>query len=289
MSVEAITWALRVPVGGNAKVVLLGLANHAHPDGSESYPALNTLAEYAACDRSTARRNLRLLLDSGWIVEDGKGPKGQTKFRLLLEGGWQNATGGASASGGVAPMPPEPSLEPSIEEGSIEPSSSEAEIQALKDLAITGAGPEPQSSHANGNVNGMVPPVVAPSIKPGPGPIALCRRLAELMLANDPKAKVEPESKRWLDAARLLVDADGRHFEEALAVLEWSQADEFWRTNVLSMPTFRKQYAKLRMRWMQERHRAALPAQSQWSAAAAPASSAELIAAYEKPRSRTGL
>jgi hypothetical protein len=126
-------------------------------------------------------------------------------------------------------------------------------------------------------------------VPPEPGPVALCRRLAELMLANDPKAKVEPESKRWLDSARLLVDTDDRHFEEALAVLEWSQADEFWRTNVLSMPTFRKQYAKLRMRWMRERHRAALSALSQRSTAAAPASSADLIAGYEKQRSRTGL
>jgi hypothetical protein len=109
------------------------------------------------------------------------------------------------------------------------------------------------------------------------------------MLANDPKAKVEPESKRWLDSARLLVDTDGRHFEEALAVLEWSQRDEFERTVVLSMPKFRKRYPQLRLKWMQQAHRAALPPQSQWSAAAAPASTADLLAAYEKPRSRTGL
>jgi hypothetical protein len=268
MSVEAITWALRVPVGGNAKVILLGLANHAHPDGTESYPALDTLAEYAACDRSTARRNLRLLRDSGWIVEDGKGPKGQTKFRLLLEGGWQNATGGTGARGGVAPMPPEPSIEPSLEEVSIEPSSSEA------------AAPEPQSSHTNGNGNRMVPP--------GPGPRALCRRLAELMIANDPKAKVDPESKRWLDSARLLVDTDGRHFEEAIAVLEWCQADEFERTVVLSMPKFRKRYGALRLKWLRERQSAA--AARTVSRETPPiATTADLVAAYQMPRSRTGL
>jgi hypothetical protein len=108
------------------------------------------------------------------------------------------------------------------------------------------------------------------------------------MLANDPKAKVEPESKRWLDAARLLVDADGRHFEEALAVLEWSQQDEFWRTNVLSMPTFRKQYPRLRMRWRAERQgAAAVLAVSRENQP--PASTAELLAEYERRHTRTGI
>jgi hypothetical protein len=123
MSVEAFSWALTVPVGGNAKVVLLGLANHAHPDGTESYPALDTLARYAHCDRSTARRNVRKLVADGWAIEDGTGPRGQTKYRLPLNrkpesGGAksppsQNATGSAGASQGVAPTPPEPSIEPS--------------------------------------------------------------------------------------------------------------------------------------------------------------------------------
>ncbi len=120
MSIEAVTWALGVPVGGNAKVILLGLANHAHPDGSETYPALDTLAGYAHCDRSTARRNVRKLVSDGWAIEDGLGPRGQMKYRLPLaiQGGGktprvQNATGGISAHGGVAPMPPEPSIEPS--------------------------------------------------------------------------------------------------------------------------------------------------------------------------------
>lgn len=123
MSIEALNWALAVPLGGNAKVILIGLANHAHPDGTESYPALDRLASYAHCDRSTARRNVRKLVADGWAIEDGLGPKGQTKYRLPLDrepdrrGGKtppsQNATGGTGAPEGVAPMPPEPSLEPS--------------------------------------------------------------------------------------------------------------------------------------------------------------------------------
>lgn len=126
-----MTWALGVPVGGNLKVVLLGIANHAHPDGTEAYPALDTLAEYACCDRSTARRNQRKLIEGGWIVEDGLGPKGQHRFRLPLDrnprGGGKTQRvapaperGGTGAQGGVAPVPPKPSNEPS------EPSTGES-------------------------------------------------------------------------------------------------------------------------------------------------------------------
>jgi hypothetical protein len=114
VSVEAFTWALNVPIGGNAKVILLGLANHAHPDGSEAYPSLETLSKYAHCDRSTARRNVRKLVEEGWASEDGYGPKGQTKYRLAIGGKMPR---GANRDGvafdtphGVAPVPPEPSL-----------------------------------------------------------------------------------------------------------------------------------------------------------------------------------
>jgi hypothetical protein len=112
MSVEAFTWALRQPVGGSPKVVLLGIANHAHPDGGEAYPSLDTLATYAHCNRSTARRNIRKLEEDGWIIRDGVGPRGELKWRLPL--GSQNATGGKMprvASGterGTTQVPPEP-------------------------------------------------------------------------------------------------------------------------------------------------------------------------------------
>jgi hypothetical protein len=121
-----MAWALSVPIPGNQKLVLIGCANHAHADGTESYPSLDTLATYACCDRSTARRNVRKLIEDGWLVEDGLGPKGQTKYRLNM--GVQDATGGKlprvanAANGGgkngaegVAAVPPEPSLEPSKE------------------------------------------------------------------------------------------------------------------------------------------------------------------------------
>lgn len=84
MSVEAISWALSVPLGGNLKVVLIGIANHAHEDGTNAYPSVRTLARYACCERSTVQRCLRRLEELEWIVPDGTGANGTNRYRLPL-------------------------------------------------------------------------------------------------------------------------------------------------------------------------------------------------------------
>ena len=38
-------------------------------------------------------------------------------------------------------------------------------------------------------------------------------------------------------------------------MIAWCQADEFWRGNILSMPTLRRQYDKLRLAALRERGR----------------------------------
>lgn len=73
----------------------------------------------------------------------------------------------------------------------------------------------------------------------------LCSRLHDKIIANGSKAEV---TQGWRDAARRLLDRDERPLAEALALVDWCQADSFWQANILSMPTFRKQYDKLRLR-----------------------------------------
>lgn len=73
----------------------------------------------------------------------------------------------------------------------------------------------------------------------------LCQHLADRVAANGSKRPVI--TKSWRDAARLLIDKDGRTAEQVMNAIDWCQADEFWRTNVLSMPTLRKQYDRLRL------------------------------------------
>ena len=75
---------------------------------------------------------------------------------------------------------------------------------------------------------------------------ALCTLLADLIEANGSKRPTI--TKRWRDAARLMLDNDGRTLAEAEGVIRWSQADGFWKTNILSMPKLREKYDQLRLR-----------------------------------------
>lgn len=82
-----------------------------------------------------------------------------------------------------------------------------------------------------------------PAAKPRPDVEALCNRLAEMMVARG--CRKPNITKRWHDAARLLLDLDGIHPQFAMDVLEWSQKSEFWKPNILSMPKFRDKWDTL--------------------------------------------
>ncbi|MDX3662379.1 hypothetical protein PV646_34175 [Streptomyces sp. ID05-26A] len=77
----------------------------------------------------------------------------------------------------------------------------------------------------------------------------LCDHLRARVIANGSKASV---TEKWLTDARLLLDRDGRDLDEALRLIDWATQDPFWRTNILSMPKFRKQYDQLRLKAAQD-------------------------------------
>jgi hypothetical protein len=86
---------------------------------------------------------------------------------------------------------------------------------------------------------------------PRPDVEELCEFM-QLMVAE--RAKKPEITKAWRDEARLLLDRDKRPFREALDVMTWAANDSFWRSNVLSIPTFRKQYDRLKL-GMQRPHK----------------------------------
>lgn len=78
----------------------------------------------------------------------------------------------------------------------------------------------------------------------------LCTLLADLVEANG--AKRPTVTKRWRDAARLMIDRDGHSVEQIEWLIQWSQRDEFWRANILSMPKFREKFDQLRLKATRE-------------------------------------
>jgi hypothetical protein len=76
MSIEVVSWALNLaptPTDANGKpndscaFVLVGLANHAAPDGTGAFPAVRTLMRYTRLSERTVRTALARLEDAGLI------------------------------------------------------------------------------------------------------------------------------------------------------------------------------------------------------------------------------
>lgn len=59
-------------------------------------------------------------------------------------------------------------------------------------------------------------------------------------------SKVPARTKKNVDAARLMLDRDGRTEEQIATAIRWCQADEFWRSNILSMSKLREKFDTLR-------------------------------------------
>jgi len=163
-----------------------------------------------------------------------------TKTRTALED--QTAEDQKSTSPDVADAPPHDDREqPSLPDTS----SVKAAVQDL------GTGPEREADPTVLDKPSADDLAAGPATAPARLDVkALCDRLADGMVAND---CLRPTiTQGWRDAARLLIDKDGRELGKALALIDWCQADEFWRGNIKSMGRFRAQYDTLRLRALGE-------------------------------------
>jgi hypothetical protein len=78
----------------------------------------------------------------------------------------------------------------------------------------------------------------------------LCEHLAN-RIADDGTRRPVINAK-WRDAARLLIDKDGRTEQQVHDAIDWCQDDEFWRANILSMPKLREKYDQLQKQAMRK-------------------------------------
>lgn len=68
--------------------------------------------------------------------------------------------------------------------------------------------------------------------------------LFKLMLLNNPAAK-EPNLDKWANDFRLMREKDKRTDEQIKYLINWTQKDDFWSTNILSPAKLRKQFDAL--------------------------------------------
>lgn len=261
MSIRVMTavWDHALGVNGGPLLVLLALADYANDDGTGAYPKQATLAAKTRLSERHVRRVLASLEDKAYIERMGRTPGGVVEWRVEPSPDILSARSPVSDETGPG-CPTEPSTEPPEEEADASPLEAK-DFSRYRDPATPGSAAAPW----------------------------LVLELGRLMRANDPKAKLPvglrelmadeyidhfehgkafatPEKRRelllpvldnkglvtWLDAMRLLIDADEREIKEAVRVLRWCQADDFWKTNILGAPKFRKQYPQLRLKWLED-------------------------------------
>jgi len=80
--------------------------------------------------------------------------------------------------------------------------------------------------------------------------IRLVQLLVDLMAKNNPKSHIlknltKKKQEAWLSACRLMREKDERTPKEIEAIIKFSQSDEFWKSNILSMPKLREKFDQL--------------------------------------------
>jgi hypothetical protein len=131
---------------------------------------------------------------------------------------------------------PRPSKFPDAEgvnaHGGISERSRTAHARKGKERKGTGKGKEPEVADKS-----------ADAVNDRPDVARLCAHLADRIESNGSKRPAV--TAKWRDSARLLLDKDGRTEAQVVWLIDWCQADEFWHSNILSMPKLREKFDQL--------------------------------------------
>jgi hypothetical protein len=205
---------------GTARQVLCGYAWFGNPDGTSITASPREAAKKAGVSIGTVLRYRPRLLELGELVVT-RGPHGEhVEYAIRLGQDSQSRDRGGRQDSQQRPRGANPGV-----------------------TART-RGQDPEDPGEDGKPSSPTGPAESPRADVD----RLCELLAELVVANGrPAHLISWPSDGWRRAGRLLLDRDRRDAGEAERLIRWSQRDEFWRANVLGMPTFCRRYDTLRL------------------------------------------
>lgn len=205
------------------------LKKFAHHESGEAHPSRSTLAQALGVrDRRSVDKAVQVLEDAGLVRTFARfrGEQGQIGYERSAKFPQRTSNGYVilKTKGGCASDVPTPVHEMHKGCASGVPTLGTSNAQELKPLELDNSSVKPPRQDVE----------------------EICTLLADLIEANGSKRPTI--TGKWRDAARLLIDKDGRTPEDIKALIEWVQADEFWRSNVLSMPKLRSKFDQLRLK-----------------------------------------
>lgn len=260
VSIRVMTavWDHATDVSGSTLIVLLAMADWSGDDGTGVFPSQGRLAKKTRMSDRNVRNCLEELEQRGYIERTGK--RGHlVEWRVDPHPEKIATRNEASGSSGMR-VPTDTSTEPSEGEANASPSQ-----ESGVDLASRYGEPATPGSAAapwlvlelarlmRTNDEGVRLPVGLRGLNLNAG----LTSHGTITLAEAAKNELEEHGwhkslKAWLDAARLLIDADKRPAREVAEVLRWCQADPFWSPNIHSMTKFREKYDQLRPKALDE-------------------------------------
>jgi hypothetical protein len=233
-----------------ARHVMLTLASLADQETAvvpDQYtPSLSELAEMTGLGRSTVAAQLNLCEEQKWVerdrptVEESWSKKAKTRYKLRI---------GTSPGAGLVQERDQSRSGTSPGAGLADQSETDSPGAGLvqeRDSTSPGAGHELLSKSTPSKTSKASR---SRTTDDRPDVDEICEHLAhsvETML----EAKRPTVTKEWRAQARLLLDEPRPvqpTVERVKALIDWAHKDAFWRRNVLSMPTLRKQYDRIRL------------------------------------------
>jgi hypothetical protein len=84
-------------------------------------------------------------------------------------------------------------------------------------------------------------------------PFILSAKLRRMILSNNPKARVPKNLQKWAKEIDRMMRLDKRTYDEVDRIIDFSQNDPFWQTNILSAAKLRSQFDTLYMKAKREK------------------------------------
>jgi DNA-binding transcriptional ArsR family regulator len=220
-----------------SRLIMLVLADVAEVGTAEIpqqfTPSVSVLAAETGLSKRTVQAHLSALEEAGWIARmrpataEAMWRGDRVRYRLTVPNGLvqEMPEGGAGvAEGGAVDAP---GVVQELHQGG----AGDAPLET--DLIQITSDPKSSSSSAK------------PTKVERPDVDKICRHLADKIVDNGSRRPVITAA--WRTEARLLLDKDGRTVDQVINAINWCQADPFWRSNILSMPTLRAKYDQLRL------------------------------------------
>lgn len=206
-----MTWAWKQDLDPTDKFVLVALSDHANDEDFTCWPSLTHLQKKTGYSRPTVWTAINSLIEVGAIQRVGKSAAGSTRYMVMVGN--------------------ELTLVNDLNQVSSLTRVGKEINEVGKQLSKVGKEVNPNhKNHHESSINHH--------------DVQTAKFIFGLIQSLSPKHK-PPNFDSWANDVRLMRERDHRTDDEIRSLFSWANRHHFWKTNILSPATLRKQWDKL--------------------------------------------